>query len=125
MNAHCFKLTPQETAAVTAGLTITVYQPIAEAWDKCGDIAGAIHPASLSGWIAWFPGNDPHGTLAEFTKQQYSEGFPSPYQVGDEIYTKVMPLLRHKIQVKSVDAIRAVLPEGENPWMWAIGISKE
>jgi hypothetical protein len=51
------------------------------------DIADAVYPARESGYIAWY-GNDAPG-LAEFTKQQYKDGFANPLGVpGDVLVCK-------------------------------------
>lgn len=49
--------------------------------------AGAVHPAKISGWVAWYP-SDAEG-LAEFTRQQYNYGFECPYgTIGDRLWVR-------------------------------------
>jgi len=46
--------------------------------------AGAVHPAAIDGWVAWWPG----GT-AEFTKKAYDYGFSCPYgKPGDLLWVR-------------------------------------
>jgi len=57
------------------------------ACDLGGEMAGSVHPARESGWIAWWPGNDPG--LAEFTKLAYKDGFQCPYgKPGDRLWVR-------------------------------------
>ncbi len=56
---------------------------ITKAWDGF-TWAGAIQPAKINGWIAWWPGNvDP-----DFTKKAYDYGFPCPYAIGDKLWVR-------------------------------------
>lgn len=49
--------------------------------------AGAVYPARVSGWIAWWP-TDWDG-LAKFTQEQYATGFKCPYgQPGDRLWVR-------------------------------------
>lgn len=56
-----------------------------EAIDEFGSIAGNVHPARESGWIAWWPGN----VSEEKTKMLYKEGFDCLYgQPGDKLWVR-------------------------------------
>jgi hypothetical protein len=57
------------------------------ACDMGGELAGSVHPAKESGWIAWWPGNDPG--LADFTKLAYQDGFQCPYgKPGERLWVR-------------------------------------
>ena len=75
---------PEMIKAKLDGRKTQTRRPIAKAWDG-HTWAGAIHPAKISGWIAWWPGN----TDPEFTKKAYDHGFPCQYgQPGDVLWTR-------------------------------------
>ncbi len=58
-------------------------------WVKGDDWAGAVLPARESGWIAWWPGDEPREKLAEFTKKAYKTGFLCPYgTIGDYLWVR-------------------------------------
>jgi hypothetical protein len=57
------------------------------ACDMGGELAGSVHPAKESGWIAWWPGNDLG--LADFTKLAYQDGFQCPYgKPGERLWVR-------------------------------------
>lgn len=69
--------------AILDGRKTMTRRPIKKAWDGF-TWAGAVHPAKISGWIAWWPGNvDP-----DFTKKAYDYGFPCPYAIGDRLWVR-------------------------------------
>lgn len=74
-------------SGVMAGtVTVAVASCVIEQAMDHGEPAGAVLPARESGWIAWWPGNEPG--LAEFTKRKYLHGSPCPYRVGERRYVK-------------------------------------
>lgn len=65
----------------TRRLCRKAWSPIDQAW------AGAVHPAKVSGWVAWFPGTQ--ADLAAFTQIAYDRGFPCPYGApGDRLWIR-------------------------------------
>ncbi len=74
--------------AILEGRKTQTRRVVKHAHDPDGP-AGAVHPARESGWIAWWPGDDPLGELPEFTKREYRIGFHCPYgQPGDRLWVR-------------------------------------
>ena len=116
LETHNVKLTAAFLEAIAAQQEAVAYFPLQQAVDKHdGTFAGAVHPARESGWIAWWPGGDPLGELAEFTRKQYQHGFASPYQPGDVLCAESNPEIRVKVTQVIVDR-----PDSNGEWLWAV-----
>lgn len=74
---------PDMHRAIREGRKTETRRPIKKAC-KDGQWANAVHPARLSGFIAWWG----LPTSAEATKIGYAHGFQPRYQVGDRLWVK-------------------------------------
>lgn len=66
-----------------AGQKTVTRRPIKQALYG-GGVAGAVHPAKIDGYIAWWPGD----ISAEDTKKLYDHGFLPPFLPGETIYIR-------------------------------------
>ncbi len=116
LKPHEVMLTPTVLENIDTQGEAVAYFPLQQAVDEHdGTFAGAVHPARESGWIAWWPGRDPLGELAEFTRKQYKHGFASPYQPGDVLCAESNPDIRVKVTQVTVDRRQV-----SGAWVWAV-----
>lgn len=117
MKTHCIDNFDNEFLKMICASATSLKLSMTQAVDECGDVAGAVHPARESGWIAWWPGDDPHNELAAFTRSQYRCGFASPYDVGDVLCTKSTDTTRFKV-------VDVTVERAANTWLWVIKLSQ-
>ncbi len=87
MSEHPIPFSGPMVRATLAGRKTNTRRICKKAYDRFGEPAGAVYPARDKGWISWWPATTPG--LAEFTKEQYREGWPCPYGgVGDLLWVR-------------------------------------